>query len=177
MMFKDATAFLANNSTYLIIAFGVLVVITYAIMINLWLDLSYMKKKYNKMMAGVDGGNLERLINGHMDEVSLVSSELKQQQRELERLDEILKKAITRIAVVRFDAFNDMSSDLSYCVAMLDTNNNAVVSFPEIKAAIVISGIFGREDSRTYVKPIVDGVSTYKLTHEEEQALSNAMKQ
>ena len=167
MMFKDATAFLANNSTYLIIAFGVLVVITYAIMINLWLDLSYMKKKYNKMMAGVDGGNLERLINGHMDEVSLVSSELKQQQRELERLDEILKKAITRIAVVRFDAFNDMSSDLSYCVAMLDTNNNG----------IVISGIFGREDSRTYVKPIVDGVSTYKLTHEEEQALSNAMKQ
>ena len=166
MAFKDAASLISNNQIYFLIGFGVLLIITYAIMINLWLDLSYMKKKYKKMMAGVDGGNLERLINGHVDEVNSVVSEQKQLNKELERLDEILKKAITRIAVVRFDAFNNMSSDLSYCVAMLDSNNNG----------IVISGIFGREDSRTYVKPIVDGVSTYKLTQEEEKALQDAMK-
>ena len=166
MAFKDAASLILNNQIYFLIGFGVLLIITYAIMINLWLDLSYMKKKYKKMMAGVDGGNLERLINGHVDEVNSVVSEQKQLNKELERLDEILKKAITRIAVVRFDDFNNMSSDLSYCVAMLDSNNNG----------IVISGIFGREDSRTYVKPIVDGVSTYKLTQEEEKALQDAMK-
>ena len=83
----------------------------------------------------------------------------------MEHLDSLLKKAITRISVVRFDAFEDVGSDLSYCVAMLDSNNNG----------IVISGIFGREDSRTYVKPIVDGESSYKLTQEEERALKDAM--
>ena len=164
---EAASNFILSNKIYIVIGFGVLLIITYAIMINLWLELSYMKKKYRRMMAGVDGGNLERLINGHVDEVNSVVTEQKQIREEIERIDNMLKKAITRIAVVRFDAFNNMGSDLSYCVAMLDSNNNG----------IVISGIFGREDSRTYVKPIVDGVSTYKLTQEEEQALKDAMKQ
>ena len=165
MDFKAATTFILANPMYFIVGFGVLLVITYAIMINLWLDLSYMKRRYNKMMVGVDGGNLEKLINNHVDEVNMVVKEQKELRQELERIDAILAKAITRIAVVRFDAFSDMANDLSYCVAMLDSNGNG----------IVISGIFGREDSRTYVKPIVDGVSSYKLTQEEEKALREAM--
>ena len=165
MDFKAATTFILANPMYFIVGFGVLLVITYAIMINLWLDLSYMKRRYNKMMAGVDGGNLEKLINNHVDEVNMVIKEQKELRQEMERIDAILAKAITRIAVVRFDAFSDMANDLSYCVAMLDSNGNG----------IVISGIFGREDSRTYVKPIVDGVSSYKLTQEEEKALREAM--
>ena len=84
----------------------------------------------------------------------------------LDRLDEKLSKAITRVSVVRFDAFEDIGSDLSFCVAMLDAENNG----------IVISGIIGRDEARTYVKPIVEGESTYKLTREEEQALHDAMK-
>ena len=165
MDFKDATSFISANPMYFIVGFGVLLVITYAIMINLWLDLSYMKRRYNKMMTGVDSGNLEKLINSHVDEVNMVVKEQREIRRELERIDNILAKAITRIAVVRFDAFSDMANDLSYCVAMLDSNGNG----------IVISGIFGREDSRTYVKPIVEGVSSYKLTQEEERALREAL--
>ena len=158
--------FILANPMYLVIGFGVLLVISYAIIINLWLDLSYMKRRYNKMMAGVDGGNLEKLLNNQVDEVAMIAKENKNLQQEVERIDDILAKAITRIAVIRFDAFNDMSNDLSYCVAMLDSEDNG----------IVISGIFGREDSRTYVKPIVNGVSSYKLIKEEEQALREAMK-
>ena len=167
MFFKDATSFILANPMYFIVGFGVLLIITYAIMINLWLDLSYMKKKYKKMMAGVDGGNLERLINGHVDEVNMVVNEQKELRKEIERIDNTLANAITRIAVVRFDAFDNMANDLSYSIAMLDAKNNG----------IVISGIFGREDSRTYVKPIVDGVSSYKLTQEEEKALREAKNQ
>ena len=165
MAFKDASAFILNNPIYFIVGFGVLLIITYAIMINLWMDLSYMKTRYKKMMGGVEGGNLENLINRQVDEINLLINENKELKREIERLDDILARAITRIAVVRFDAFDEMGSDLSYCVAMLDSNNSG----------IVISGIFGREDSRTYVKPIVDGVSSYKLTNEEEKALREAM--
>ena len=163
----DVLSLITNNLVYFVIAFGVLLIITYAIMINLWLDLSYMKKKYKKMMAGVDGGNLERMINGQLEEFNMLNSNHKELQKEIERLDSILAKAITRIAVVRFDAFDNMANDLSYCIAMLDSKNNG----------ILISGIFGREDSRTYVKPIDAGVSSYKLTAEEEKALREAMKQ
>ena len=58
-----------------------------------------------------------------------------------------------------------MGSDLSYAVALLDAENNGVI----------LSSIFGREDSRSYVKPIEGGKSTYTLTDEEQQALQKAM--
>ena len=164
MAFKDAIT--SIDPIYFMIGFGVLLIITYAIMINLWLDLSYMKKRYKKMMNGVDGGNLERLINGQADEVGLVVNNQREMKDEIEKINSVLTKAITRIAVVRFDAFDNMSNDLSYCIAMLDAENNG----------IIISGIFGREEARTYAKPIVDGNSDYKLTREEEQALKEAMK-
>ena len=59
-----------------------------------------------------------------------------------------------------------MGSDLSYAVAMLDSHNNGVI----------FSSIFGREYSRSYVKPVEAGTSTYTLTKEEEQALKDAMR-
>ena len=81
-------------------------------------------------------------------------------------MDALLQTALTRVGVVRFAAFEDMGSDLSYAVAMLDSHNNGVV----------LSSIFGREDSRSYVKPIQDGQSSYTLTDEEQQALKEAMQ-
>ena len=77
-----------------------------------------------------------------------------------------MQLAITRVRVVRFRAFDDMGSDLSYAVALLDSHNNGVI----------LTSIFGREDSRSYVKPVENGTSTYALMEEEQQALDEAMR-
>ena len=151
---------------YVIIGVGVILLVTYAIIINLWMELSYMKKRYRQMMAGAEGGNLERMIAEHMELAERISNERQEFQREIERLDDKLAKALTRVSVVRFDAFDQTGNDLSYCIALLDAENNG----------LVLSGIFGRDEARTYVKPIVNGDSTYKLTREEEQAVREAMK-
>ena len=97
-----------------------------------------------------------------------VSAEVKENAKlreENARIDALLKTAITRVGVVRFSAFQDMGSDLSYAVAMLDAHNDGVV----------FSSIFAREDSRSYVKPIENGHSSYTMTKEEGQALKNAI--
>ena len=39
-------------------------------------------------------------------------------KEECKRIDSLLQCALTRIGVVRFRAFEDMGSDLSYAVAM-----------------------------------------------------------
>ena len=59
-----------------------------------------------------------------------------------------------------------MGSDLSYAVALLDSYNDGVI----------LTSIFGREDSRSYVKPVEKGQSTYQLMPEEQQALDEAMR-
>ena len=156
-----------NNLMYITAGLGVLVIIMYGIIINLWMNLSYLKKRYRKMMTGVDGANLERLLIGHSDEVKQVVEENRRIDAENQRISALLQRAITRVGVVRFRAFDDMGSDLSYAVALLDAENNGVI----------LSSIFGREDSRSYVKPIQAGQSSYTLTEEEKQALHQAMGQ
>ena len=164
---QQVSKFVMNNLMYITAGLGVLVIIMYGIIINLWMNLSYLKKRYRKMMTGVDGANLERLLIGHIDEVKQVVEENQRIDAENQRISALLQRAITRVGVVRFRAFDDMGSDLSYAVALLDAENNGVI----------LSSIFGREDSRSYVKPIQAGQSSYTLTEEEQQALHQAMGQ
>lgn len=163
----DVMKFIINNLSYLVGIMGILMIIMYLLMINLFYNLSYMKKRYKKMMTGVDGANLERMMIGCIDDTKAVADENEKIKTEIEAIKALLQQAITRVAVVRFRAFEDMGSDLSYAVAMLDSDNNGVV----------LSSIFAREDSRSYVKPITAGKSSYSLTEEEEEALGQAMAQ
>lgn len=154
-----------DNMPFIVVGMGLVLLIMLGIMINQGLKLSYMKKRYRKMMAGVDGANIERMLMGHIDEVKKVVEKSEQLDMENKRIDALLQTAVTRVGVVRFRAFEDMGSDLSYAVALLDSHNDGVV----------LSSIFGREDSRSYVKPITNGSSSYTMTQEEEQALHDAM--
>ncbi len=154
-----------NNLFYVVCGLAVLVLIMLIIIGNLYFNLSYLKKRYRKMMTGVDGSNMERMLIGHIDETKAVAEDNHRLNEEMERIDNLLKSAITRVGVVRFSAFEDMGSDLSYAVALLDSHNNGVV----------LSSIFARQDSRSYVKPIEAGASSYTLTQEEAQALKDAM--
>ncbi|WP_297963144.1 DUF4446 family protein [uncultured Anaerovibrio sp.] len=159
--------FVVNNLSYMVAVLGIMMIVMYLMMINAMYNINYMKKRYKKMMTGVDGANLERLIIGCVDDAKAVSDENKKLREDLDSARALLQQAITKVAVVRFRAFEDMGSDLSYAVAMLDSDNNGVV----------MSSIFGREDSRSYVKPITSGTSTYAMTGEEEEALKQAMAQ
>ena len=159
--------FIVNNMSYLIGALGVLMIIMYLLVINLYYNLNYMKKRYKKMMTGVDGANIERMMIGCIDSIKAINNENEKLWAETKEIKDLLQRAVTRMAIVRFRAFEDMGGDLSYAVAMLDSNNNGVI----------MSSIFAREDSRSYAKPIVNGQSTYALTKEEEEALQQALQQ
>ena len=156
---------MTNNMPFIVAGMAWIMVVMLGIMINQAMKLSYMKKRYRKMMTGSDGANIERLLMGHIDEVRHVVEENQRLAEENKRMDALLQTAVTRVGVVRFRAFEDMGSDLSYAVALLDSYNNGVI----------LSSIFGREDSRSYVKPIEAGVSSYTLTQEEEKALHDAI--
>ncbi len=114
------------------------------------------------MMKGEEtGAAFEKMMLDHIEETRRVAADNAELRDETKRIDALLQRAVTRVGVVRFRAFKDMGSDLSYAVALLDSHNNGVI----------LSSIFGREDSRSYVKPIQDSKSQYTLTTEEEDAM------
>lgn len=165
MNVKQLADFFVKNEAFFVIFLIVLLVVLLILMIYQIYSVSKMKSRYYALMRGVEGANLENMLLAHIKTMQGVADESEQIKAENKRLDTLLKTAVTRIGVVRFSAFADMGSDLSYAVAMLDSHNNGVL----------FSSIFAREDSRSYVKPIEEGRSTYKLTDEEAEALKKAM--
>jgi hypothetical protein len=77
--------------------------------------------------------------------------------------------SLSRVAVVRYDAFGDMGGRLSFSAALLDANGDG----------LVLTSIHGRSESRTYAKGVAAGESpdeSTTLTPEERQAVAAARK-
>jgi Protein of unknown function (DUF4446) len=73
-------------------------------------------------------------------------------------------RALRDLAIVRYDALNEMSGQLSFSVALLNAAGDGVV----------ISSINGRSETRTYAKVVLGGNGTQELSPEEEQAVRSA---
>lgn len=67
--------------------------------------------------------------------------------------------------MVRYSAFKDTGSDLSFAIALLNDNNDGVI----------LNGIYSREMSNIYAKQIKEGKTNSKLSEEERQALEIAL--
>jgi hypothetical protein len=80
-------------------------------------------------------------------------------------LQDAVARAVQRIGLVRFDAFEDLGGMLSFAVAMLDKEGSGVV----------LSSINGRNETRIYAKPIEHGASRINLSGEEEEAIRRAL--
>ncbi len=81
------------------------------------------------------------------------------------RLD--LADALRHLAVVRYDAFGDMSGHMSWSMALLDDNGNGVV----------LTSINNRGSARSYAKNVRDYESDAKLSPEEAEAIEYLRKE
>lgn len=75
-------------------------------------------------------------------------------------------RALRDVAVVRYDALQEMSGQFSFSLALLDAMGDGVV----------LSSINGRAETRTYAKPVVAGEGELELSPEEAQAVHTARR-
>lgn len=163
---NEVVQFVAANPETSIAVLGGVLAFLLLLVLYLFSAVSSLKSRYNTMMLGEESGtSIEKMLTDHIEETRRVAEENAKLREKNAQIDALLQTAITRVGVVRFSAFQDMGSDLSYAVALLDAENNGVV----------FSSIFAREDSRTYVKPVEGGQSKYTMTAEEQQAVKNAI--
>jgi hypothetical protein len=159
------TVFITTNLPYILLGLTVLIFVALIVFISINMKMSRLNRRYQRMMAGMDGVNIERLLVHHVEEVRQAVDKVNRLEGECRRLDTITAASIQYVGVVRFNAFEDTGSDLSFALALLDGKKNGVV----------LSSIYGRNESRVYAKPVVKGESTYYLTDEEKGALDKAV--
>lgn len=85
----------------------------------------------------------------------------------LARLERRVDSTVSRLAVVRYDAYENTGGHQSASVALLDAS----------RSGVVLSAIQGRDYARIYVKELDDGRAAVSLSPEEQEAIDRAMKQ
>jgi Protein of unknown function (DUF4446) len=84
----------------------------------------------------------------------------------LARLERRVDLSVSRLAVVRYDAYEQTGGHQSASVALLDAS----------RSGIVLSAIQGRDYARIYVKELDDGRAAVSLSPEEQEAVERAMR-
>jgi hypothetical protein len=96
------------------------------------------------------------------ERVEEVAERLEQRVRDTERR---LDGAITYRALVRYDAYGELSGHQSASLALLDADRNGVV----------LSSIAHRDTARLYCKQVLDGRGEHLLSPEEDEAIRLAL--
>jgi hypothetical protein len=151
------------------LAAGGLALIALVFAIVLAVKIKRIRANQLAVLGGADKRDLvshaARLETGFTDlrewvEDSLASSETKMVAHE-QRID----GCIAHAALVRYDAYNELSGAQSSSMALLDTHRNG----------IVLTSIVHRDQARIYLKQLNEGEPEIELSPEEQQAVDRAL--
>lgn len=152
-----------NTFLYTILVINLVLLILY---ITNVIQLKKINKNYKKFMKKIgNGNNIEEILNNYINKVEDVEKENKEIIKYCEKLNNEISICIKKVGMVRYSAFKDTGSDLSFALALLNDNNDG----------IILNGIYSREMSNIYAKQIKNAKSNNKLSEEEAKALEIAV--
>lgn len=128
-------------------------------------SISKMKKKYKIFMKGKSAKSLEDEIVGLFEDNKFIKSSIEKNKKDIRTLYKNMESTFQKMGVVKYDAFNQMGGKLSFCLALLDENNNG----------FIINSVHSTEGCYSYTKAVKLGESDIPLGKEEKEALDMAM--
>ena len=139
-------------------------VVALALVVVVWRSLGRIRRD-QRLLLGDSGATLVEFavnlqtrlddLNGAVDEVAAA----------LARVDRRVDTTVSKMAVVRYDAYEAHGGHQSSTVALLDAE----------RSGVVVSAIQGRDYARIYVKEVDRGRAAIALSPEEEEAVQRAM--
>ena len=104
-------------------------------------------------------------LEDHADQIKRLEQAARALNATDKRQQVAIEGGIRRVALLRYDAFEDVGGRLSFSCALLD----------EYGTGVVLTSINGRQETRVYAKPITEAHSSYNLSLEEEEAIRQAL--
>ncbi|HEY5588354.1 MAG TPA: DUF4446 family protein [Candidatus Paceibacterota bacterium] len=157
--------FINNTQIYIIIGLIIMVFILMIMVVITYASLNKIETKYRKLMRGVNKRNLEDIVVSYLDKIDEVKDQNDILKEEYEQINGKLITCVQNTSMVRYKAFDNMGSDLSFSIALLDG----------VGSGVILTSIYGRNESTTYAKPIDKGISRYELSKEESKVLQQAI--
>jgi len=150
---------------YILGGMALIIVLLFILIVILFKSVNKVENRYRKLMRGVTNKNLEELITTQLENIDKSNKTSEETLTKCNELSKKMNQCVQKIGIMRYKAFEDVGSDLSFSIAILDGNNDGVM----------LTGIYGRQESTTYAKPIDKGISRYDLSEEEVSVLNQAI--
>lgn len=154
------------------IDFGIIVLVLAVIILILLIlnivnmcSISKLKRKYSKFMQGKNAKSLESEIVALFDDNKFIKNAVDKNKKDISTLYHKLESTFQKIGIIKYDAFNQMGGKLSFCLALLDENNNG----------FILNSVHSTEGCYSYTKVIENGECKISLGDEELNALNIAM--
>ena len=136
-----------------------------ALLLTLWLWLRVRsigrRPAASRSQAAPD---VQAVLEHESARVDGLARSIDQIERRLPGMDELDRRSIQRVGLVRFNPFEDTGGQQSFALALLDAKADGVV----------ITSLHSRQQSRIYLKAISGGASDTALSKEEADAVKKA---
>jgi hypothetical protein len=124
-----------------------------------------LRRRVDGLTRGVDGRNLDAVLDAHLDKVFAVGRELDDLGARTAIIEAAGRRAVQRVGLVRFNPFEDTGGNQSFAVALTDAAGNG----------FIVSSLHSRTGTRLYAKAVAAGRSDGALSAEETEALRIAL--
>jgi hypothetical protein len=155
----------ASVAGWIAIAAAAVAVVAVAIAVALHLRLRRVRAAQAALLGSGSGDLIDFAVSlqGRIDGLHRAVDEV---TAALARLERRVDSTVSRLAVVRYDAYENTGGHQSASVALLDAS----------RTGVVLSAIQGRDYARIYVKELDDGRAAVSLSPEEQEAVERAMR-
>ena len=101
------------------------------------MKLSKLRKNYATFMTKLGKGeNINEMLEGYVKNVDEIKAENKEIIEYCQKLDDRSNDYLKKMGMVRYNAYKDTGSNLSFALAILDNENNG----------FVLNGIYARDN-------------------------------
>lgn len=121
-------------------------------------------RRCKRILKDGAGRDITEAIVNYYKKCTDIMDEYNKAEDRLLRLEKESGACIKKVGAIRYNAFGDNNSNLSFAAAVLDDNDTG----------FVLNGVYTRQQTATYLKPIERGTSLFELSEEEEEAIKTA---
>lgn len=135
-------------------------------------QIRQIRQRYQKLLSHLGNEQgwdlLHQLLTEQQSlqtQMASLNRELAQFTHEMARLKQEQAQQVSRVGMIRYNAFRETGNDLSFSIAWVNEQLDGVV----------ITSIYSRGECSVYAKPLSGGQSAYPLSPEEQQAIQRAV--
>lgn len=121
-------------------------------------------RRCKRILKDGAGRDITEAIVNYYKKCTDIMDEYNKAEERLVRLEKEMSTCVKKVGAIRYNAFGANNSNMSYAVAVLDENDSG----------FVLNGVYTRQQTATYLKPIHNGTSMFELSEEEEEAIKTA---